>query len=220
MDIATDEIPILPGNVPVEMPALPPRLIITLPQQFRAAHDPTRIRILGMILHQPMTAKQIADGLQIPHGTIGHHLQILEETGLAQVVARRSVRNMIAKYYTRTARLFDYNIPPEITGSESVSLDIITQVRDEMAEAIDMVDPTDITPVVGVVHIRLSPEQVALFHTRLTTLLDDFSKESPAENGIVYGLCGAFFVAPQYQQGLVETSTTNAPVSMKDEENQ
>jgi DNA-binding transcriptional ArsR family regulator len=194
------DVPILHERVPVVMPDLPAKLVLTTPQQFRAVHDPTRIRILGMILHQPMTAKQIADRLAIPHGTIGHHLQILEEAGLARVVAKRSVRSMIAKYYARTARLFDYRIPPEVTGSDSLSLDLITQVRDEMADALDLHDPADVAPMISVRHLRLSAEQIKAFEVRLSQLLDEIGQLAPDQEGVVYGLCGALYMAPEYLQ--------------------
>src|SRR5689334_17362152 len=97
---------ILPVSVPVEMPALPPTLVIRTIQQFKAISDPVRSRILKLIQYQPATAKQIAERFHIPHGTVGHHLQVLEAAGLAQVVARRLVRGIVAKYYSRTARIF------------------------------------------------------------------------------------------------------------------
>ena len=89
---AVAEIPLLPEDVPVTMPALPPTLIINTAQQYKAMGDPTRVKILAIIQQQPATAKQIADRLGIAPGTAGHHLQSLEAAGLAQVVARRLVR--------------------------------------------------------------------------------------------------------------------------------
>ena len=200
MQPSVPDLPTLPAAVPVTMPALPARLVLTTSQHFQAVHDPTRVRILGMILHQPMTAKQMAIRLTIPHGTIGHHLQILEDAGLVQVIAKRSVRNMTAKYYARTAHLFDYHIPAEITGTVSLCLDLITQVRDEMAEAVDVPDPTSFTPVIGVRHLRLSAAQVQAFAAQVTALLEEYGQQGPDPHGTVYALCGALYVAPTYLQ--------------------
>src|SRR5436189_4403627 len=89
----TDElIEILPEDVPVTMPELPPQLVINTLQQFKAISDPIRSRILGIIQNQPATARQIADRLGASPGAIGHHLHVLEAAGLAQVVARRIMR--------------------------------------------------------------------------------------------------------------------------------
>src|SRR5213080_3609936 len=131
-----DVIPVLPGNVPVTMPELPVQIVINTAQQFKAVSDPIRSRILGIIQNQPATAKQIADRLGATPGAIGHHLHVLEEAGLAQVVARRLVRGIVARYYTRTARLFQFDLPPEITGPHSVPLDLLTRGRDELAEVL------------------------------------------------------------------------------------
>src|SRR5262249_32492649 len=117
---APDAIPVLPDSVPVTMPDLPLQRVIATEQQLKAMGDTTRSRILGIIQNQPATAKQIADRLAATPGAIGHHLRILEAAGLAQVVARRLTRGIVANYYTRTARIFKFDLPPEIAGHLSV----------------------------------------------------------------------------------------------------
>src|SRR5689334_21858534 len=101
-----DAIPVLPGDVPVVMPDLPLRRVISTEQELKAIGDRTRSRILGIIQNQPATAKQIADRLGATPGAIGYHLHILEAAGLAQIVARRITRGIVANYYTRTALFF------------------------------------------------------------------------------------------------------------------
>src|SRR5919201_3521821 len=122
-----DDIPVLPGSVPVTMPDLPLKRVINTEQQFKAISDRIRSRILGIIQNQPATAKQIADRLGATPGAIGHHLRVLEDAGLAQVVARRMTRGIVANYYTRTARIFVYDLPSEVTGDVSVGLEIVTK---------------------------------------------------------------------------------------------
>src|SRR6266478_8904082 len=118
------------------MPELPIRFTITTEQQLKAYSDPVRSRILGIIQNQPATAKQIARRLDATPGAIGHHLHVLEAAGLAKVVARRLTRGIVANYYTRTARIFDFCLSREIAG-ESFGLDIFTNVRNELAESIE-----------------------------------------------------------------------------------
>src|SRR4249919_3689072 len=130
-----DVIPVLPGDVPVTMPELPVQLVINTVQQFKAISDPMRSRILGIIQNQPATAKQIADRLGASPGAIGHHLHVLEAAGLAHVVTRRLVRGIVANYYTRTARIFKYDLPREVTGATSINLDIMARAYEELAEA-------------------------------------------------------------------------------------
>ena len=193
-------IPVLPEDVPVVMPELPIRFTITTAQQLKAFSDPTRSRILGIIQNQPATAKQIADRLGATPGAIGHHLHVLEAAGLAKVVARRLVRGIVANYYTRTARIFNYNLPREVAGSASLGLEIMTKARDELAEALATLED-DPLQTDGFPHIRLSPEHAQVYSERLEALIEDVLHETPDPEGEVYGILVAMFKAPAYMQG-------------------
>lgn len=203
---------VLPETVPVTMPELPLRLSITTARQFQAFSDPLRSRILGIIQNQPATAKQIADQLGKPPSTVGHHLAVLEETGLAQVVARRLVRGIVAKYYTRTARIFNFELPPEVRGKRPVSVDIMTHVRDELAEAIAErgEEDDDTFGCNGFPHSRMSPQRARHYQERLDALLNEFIAEPFDPDGAVYGLGIAIFAAPSYLQHLPDADSTPA----------
>jgi DNA-binding transcriptional ArsR family regulator len=202
-----DAIAALPDTVPVAMPDLPPRRLINTTQQFKAISEPVRSRILGIIQNQPATAKQIADRLGATPGAIGHHLHVLEAAGLAQVVARRITRGIVANYYTRTARIFTYDLPPDVIGD--VALDIITRARDELTEAlasnVDEPYSTQSFP-----HIRLSPPRARLYYERLAALVNDMLQEQPDPAGVVYGILIAMFKAPAYLQGVGEATQSEA----------
>ena len=191
-----------PDGAPVAMPDLPLSLTVSTPRQLKAFGDPTRVRILNIIQHQPATAKQIADRLGIPPGTIGHHLGVLERAGLARVCARRVVRGIVAKYYTRTARIFTFDLPRDAidsSGAKTVSVDFLGQGRDELAEsAADLGDRASLMG--GLPHARLSPARAAIYRERLLALIDDLVAEPPDPDGLVYGLCGVLYVAPAYMQ--------------------
>ena len=195
-----DMIPVLPGNVPVIMPELPVQIVINTAQQFKAISDPIRSRILGIIQNHPATAKQIADSLKASPGAIGHHLHVLEAAGLAQVVARRLIRGIVANYYTRTARIFTYDLPRQVTGDTSINLDIIAKAYEELAEAAANMKE-DVNQCAGFPHVRLSPERVKYFSERLQSLVDDVLSEASDPNGKVYGILVSMFMAPNYMQG-------------------
>ncbi len=205
-----DAIPVLPEDVPVVMPELPAQVSITTFEQFRAVSEPVRSRILGIIQNQPATDKQIADRLGATPGAIGHHLHVLEEAGLAQIVARRLVRGIVANYYTRTAKIFQYRLPKDVTGGVSASLEILDKARDELAEAQDTVEE-DTYQCESFPHIRLSPERARYYSERLETLLDDLLHEKPDPNGKVYGILIGMFMSPPYMQG-PDTSPTDDAV--------
>src|SRR6266513_3737978 len=195
-----DIIPVLPENVPVTMPELPAQLIVNTAQQFKAISDPIRSRILGIIQNQPATAKQIAHILNASPGAIGHHLHVLEAAGLAQVVARRLIRGIVANYYARTARIFKYDLQREVTGDTSINLDIIAKAYEELAEAEANIKE-DVNQCAGFPHVRLSPERSKFFSERLQSLVDDVLSEASDPNGKVYGILVSMFMAPEYIQG-------------------
>jgi len=211
-----EAVPVLPENVPVSMPELPARLPINTAQQFKAFSDPIRSRILGIIQNQPATAKQIADRLGATPGAIGHHLHFLESAGLAQVVARRLVRGIVANYYTRTARIFDFDLPREVTGDTSMNLEIMRTALNELSEADVNIDE-DTYRYDGFPHIRLSPERARHYSERLQALVNDILNERPDPNGKVYGILVAMFMGPAYLQG-PGTFTSSESAVMDEEE--
>jgi DNA-binding transcriptional ArsR family regulator len=203
--IGPDGVEVLPEDEPVVMPDLPLALEVNSPQHMKALGDPLRHKILGIIQNRPATAKQIADRLKTPPGTIGYHLQVLEAAGLAKVVARRIVRGIVAKYYTRTARIFNYNFPQDVTGSVPTTLQFLADARDELAEA--LIDGEAGIPVkTAFPHTRLTPERRDYFERRVMALVDEFIAEIPAPDGIVYSLSLAFFQAPAYLQDSFESA--------------
>jgi DNA-binding transcriptional ArsR family regulator len=210
-------IPVLPEDVPVTMPELPAKLVINTVQQFKAISDPLRSRILGIIQNQPATAKQIADRLGVSPGAIGHHLHVLEAAELAQVVARRLVRGIVAIYYTRTARIFQYELPREVTGDTSMNLDIMAKAYEELAEAETNIDE-DVYRCAGFPHIRLSPERARFYSERLQALVDDILQETPDPNGKVYGIFVAMFMAPAYMQGPGISTPSESVVADEEED--
>jgi len=194
-----DTIPVLAGDIPVTMPDLPVYIVINTIQQFKAISDPIRSRILGIIQNRPATAKQIADSLNASPGAIGHHLHVLEAAGLAKVVARRLIRGIVANYYTRTARIFKYDLPREVTGNTSINLDIIGKAYEELAEAEENVKE-DVNQCAGFPHIRLSPERAEYYSERINMLIDDVLQETPDPDGKVYGVLVSMFMSPSYLQ--------------------
>lgn len=195
---ATGAEAVLPESVPVVMPDLPVTVTVASEQQLKALGDATRSRILGIIQNQPATAKQIADNLHASPGTIGHHLQVLEEAGLAKVVARRLVRGIVAKYYTRTARIFNFDLPRELTGHKAQTPDFLSLARDEIVESLARNEEAVLTS--GLPHMRLSPERAQVYVDRLMAIVDDMILETPDPEGTVFGMCVSMFIAPDYMQ--------------------
>lgn len=202
--IETEDLPILPGDVPVTMPDLPARLTISTLEQFKAMNDKVRMRILSIIRHQPATAKQLADRLGATPGAIGHHLHVLEAAGLVQVVALRVTRGIIARYYTRTARIFMYDLPLEYPEASSVSIKFLGDARDELADAtLDYKEETSLYS--GFPHARISREKAEKYSERLRSIAEDLYMEPDDPDGEVYGLSVALFRSPAWLGSKVDT---------------
>lgn len=204
MDPATtDDIPVLPADVPVEMPQLPERLDVTDPAAFKAVGNPVRNRILDIILARPATASQIAAVLRMAPGTIGHHLQVLENVGMVQVVAKRLVHGIVAKYYTRTARLFVYQSLSKEDGVKDtdMSLNILKRAYDNLRDSlVERNGMTEEAETCGFPRVRISTGRAMEFRDRLEALINDFVSQDHDPSGQVYSLSVSFFRAPSYIQ--------------------
>jgi DNA-binding transcriptional ArsR family regulator len=76
------------------------------PAQLRALADDLRGRIVSLLRERAWSTQQLARELELPKGTVGHHLKVLERAGLIRVVHTRKVRAVTEKFYGRVARLF------------------------------------------------------------------------------------------------------------------
>ena len=67
-------------------------LVMDSPDQLKAFADETRAKILRVLDDGPASAKQLSDLLKMSHGKVGHHMKVLREAGLIEVVEERPVR--------------------------------------------------------------------------------------------------------------------------------
>jgi DNA-binding transcriptional ArsR family regulator len=79
----------------------------------KAAGDPVRLRIMNLVLERAMSVTELADRLGRPKGTVAHHVAVLHDAGLLQVVRTRRVRAVEERFYGRTARTMSY---PAVEG--------------------------------------------------------------------------------------------------------
>jgi DNA-binding transcriptional ArsR family regulator len=201
----------LPDSVPVEMPVLPREFKITTTAQLRALGDPLRERILGVIQQQPRTAKQLATLLGASTGSIGHQLRVLEKAGLAQIVALRVTRGIIAKYYTRTAHMFVFDDDTPVTRVAH-SIDIVQHGLSDLREYESEHDGTS-SARTAYPRVRLSAERIAAYDQRVSELIHDFAAEVPDPNGSTWSLLVSLFESPRYVQVANATPDDTAPAT-------
>lgn len=75
-------------------------------EQVKAMANPIRLRILELLRDKPMTTKQVATSLGEKPTKLYHHVDLLQETGLIDLVETRQNRNLIEKYYRAVAAEF------------------------------------------------------------------------------------------------------------------
>jgi DNA-binding transcriptional ArsR family regulator len=74
------------------------------PTRLKALGDPLRQLLLDLVLERAMTVTELAECVGRPRGSVAHHVDLLVEAGLLQIVRTRKVRAMQERFYGRTAR--------------------------------------------------------------------------------------------------------------------
>lgn len=74
------------------------------PTRLKALGDPLRMLILDLVLERAMSVTEMAARVRRPRGSVAHHVDLLVDAGLLQVVRTRKVRAMEERFYGRTAR--------------------------------------------------------------------------------------------------------------------
>ena len=167
---------------------LEPTLTFETTDQYRALFESTRMQIVDLLLERAATIKELAETLDIPKGTIGHHVAVLEEAGLIRVVRTKKVRAIEAKYYGRTARTYLLTSKP---GDIELAPDnFLTQAASAYARATSM--DADVGPMSTLRHARIPDSKAAEWAERLTALVSEFTEESRGGE-TTYGLLLAFY---------------------------
>ena len=168
----------------------PDVLVVREPEQLKALGDELRGRIVVMLRERAQSVSELAAKLEMPKGTVAHHIKVLESAGLLKVVRTRRVRALTESYYGRTARLFLYE-SADTGGYEDVRNIVAASLR-VAAEEILPVDAEDAAACSGVLRVRLSDADSRRFDKRLAKLMDEF-RACDDPDGTPYGLALALY---------------------------
>jgi DNA-binding transcriptional ArsR family regulator len=167
---------------------LEPTLQFTEPGQYKALFEETRLQIVDLLTQRAATIKELAETLEKPKGTIGHHVGVLEEAGLIRVVRTKMVRAIEAKYYGRTARTFllgDKNDP----GFGLAPDHFLTAAAAEFGHA-PKDDPVGALSTLR--YARIPTDKAGEWADRLMGLITEFTEE-PRGGETTYGLLVAMY---------------------------
>jgi DNA-binding transcriptional ArsR family regulator len=157
------------------------RIALSRPSQVKAIGHPLRTTILGLLHERAATVTELAAAVERPKSTVAHHVKVLAEAGLVQVVRTRRVRAIEERYYGRTARMFYVSAErPEGDELPRDFNDFEVAARESAAAYLD-------GKLWGFIrHARISEAQASEFWERMTELVTEFDR-LPRSGETVYG---------------------------------
>lgn len=170
------------GNPPVPDYELADRIALTRPSQVKAMGHPLRTTILSLLHERAATVSELAGAVERPKSTVAHHVKVLTEAGLLQVVRTRRVRAIEERFYGRTARMFYVGVERTPDGDE-VTLDF----NDFEVAARESAAAYQDGKLWGFIrHARISERQASDFWERMAELVAEFDR-LPRSGDTMYG---------------------------------
>jgi len=157
------------------------RITLTEPSQVMALSHPLRTTILGLLHERAATVSELALALGRPKSTVAHHVKVLREAGLVQVVRTRRVRAIEERFYGRTARMFYVAkqspegdpLPRDFNDFEVAARESTVAYREGKLWGF-------------IRHARISEGQVSAFWEKMAELVEEFD-QLPRSGEVVYG---------------------------------
>jgi len=158
------------------------RIALTTSAQVKAIGHPLRTTILGMLHERAATVTELAVAVERPKSTVAHHVKVLAEAGLVQVVRTRRVRAIEERYYGRTARMFYVGVERSPDGD-----DMPGDFNDFEVAAGESTAAYRDGKLWGFIrHARISEAQASEFWERMADLVAEFD-QLPRSGETVYG---------------------------------
>jgi len=154
---------------------LEPTVRADTPTQLKALGHPIRNAILHLVLERAATTGELAEALGRPHGTVAHHLKVLEGAGLIRVVRTRQVRAITERFWGRTGRTILIEHGDDVTHGSSF-----------LTEAAETLVPGD-HGFSTLRYARISDDRIDEWEERLSALTLEFAAQERS-GSTVYGL--------------------------------
>jgi DNA-binding transcriptional ArsR family regulator len=166
-------------------------LVVSAPEQLKALADDLRGRVVVLLRERARSVTDLAERLDLPKGTVAHHVKVLEKAGLIRVVRTRKVRAVTERYYGRTARLFLYEAQdPEQAEDVRAIVQMSLRIAAEEIQPVD--EQSEGYGSSGVIRVRLNDDDARRFNRRVDRLLAEF-REAEDPDGDPYGLAIAMY---------------------------
>jgi DNA-binding transcriptional ArsR family regulator len=190
-------------------------------ETLRVIADPLRAQIIELLVHKPLTVKQVAEKLGLAPGKLYYHFNLLEKHELLQVVETRMVSNMVEKLYQASAG--DLDVDPGLLqfttdqGKESIhnlltsfldaTKEDLTRSMEARAMALEQgADPKPREVIVNRFTSLIPEARHKEFVQRVMQLIEDFSEANESEEGDgeslqAYALTVAFYPSYFFDDG-------------------
>ena len=178
-------------NVPPDYD-LADRIALTEPYQVKALGHPLRNIILGLLHERAATVSELALALERPKSTVAHHVKVLAQAGLVQVVRTRRVRAIEERFYGRTARMFYVAVERGPDGEDMPGgfNDFEVAARESSGAYHD-------GKLWGFIrHARISEAQASEFWERMAELVAEFER-LPRSGETMYGFAVGVYPTDQ-----------------------
>jgi len=168
------------------------RIALTQPSQVKALGHPVRNTILGLLHERAATVTELAAAVDRPKSTVAHHVNVLTEAGLLQVVRTRQVRAIEERFYGRTARMFyvgversadEDEMPRDFNDFEVAAGESTAAYRDGKLWGF-------------IRHARISEAQASEFWERMAELVAEFDR-LPRSGDTMYGFAVGVYPTDQ-----------------------
>jgi len=168
------------------------RIALTLPSQVKALSHPIRTTILGLLHERAATVSELAVALGRPKSTVAHHVKVLADAGLVQVVRTRRVRAIEERFYGRTARMFYVSVERGPEGEE-----MPRDFNDFEVAARESAGAFHDGKLWGFIrHARISEGQASEFWERMAELVAEFDR-LPRSGQTMYGFAVGVYPTDQ-----------------------
>jgi DNA-binding transcriptional ArsR family regulator len=168
------------------------RIALTDPSQVKALSHPLRNTILGLLHERAATVTELATAVGRPKSTVAHHVKVLTDAGLLQVVRTRRVRAIEERFYGRTARMFYVALGRSADGE-----DMPRDFNDFEVAAQESVQAFQDGKLWGFIrHARIDEAQASAFWERMAELVTEFDK-LPRSGERMYGFAVGVYPTDQ-----------------------
>ena len=180
--------------------------------QVKAIADPLRLQILEAFCRKPMTTRQVALLLEVNPTRLYHHVDLLERSGLIELVRTQKNRGTTEKYYQGVAkkfavdaRLFDVGnageTPRLLHDVFTMTLEVaLAEIRKSIQDKLISQDRESSNATVARAQIVTSSENAELLVKKVQEWIGEARELADPDGDLRYGLTIAFYPVKKVQK--------------------